>query len=136
MRLSWVVCTLTICLTGCALFSGHESKPEPEKPPKPERQERLTGQVETFTGRVVLLTSGYRLKISDTDVVRLTRAHKESEFANEEINLRKYYEKTLAVHGRRAGDWIWAADVVGQWNRPGESRGPNVMAPPAGEEGQ
>jgi hypothetical protein len=134
MRLTWVVCGLAVSLAGCSLFSHHEAKPEAEKPPKPEKQERLSGTVETFSGRVVLLTSGYRLRISDKEVVRLTRAHKASEFVNEEINLRKYFEKTLAVRGRREGDWVWGADIVGQWNRPGESRGANLLAPPSGEE--
>jgi hypothetical protein len=52
--------------------------------------------------------------------------------ATEEITLKKYYEKTLAVQGRREGEWIWSAEIVGQWLHPGEARGSNLNAPDAG----
>lgn len=133
MKGIWAFLVLGICLTGCSLIPHHEDKPQAEKPPP---EPRLNNTVETVTGKVVLVTEGYRLRIGDKDLVRLTRAHRASEFQNEEINLRKYYEKTLAVRGRREGEWIWAADIVGQWLRPGESPGPNVLAPPVGEEGR
>lgn len=81
----------------------------------------------------MLATPGYRLKLSESEEhIRLTRAKKRSEFAAEEIHLKKYYEKTLAVRGKREGEWIWAADVVGQWLRPGDTRGSNLTAPDVG----
>ena len=64
-------------------------------------------------------------------VYRLTRAKRSSEFVAEQINLRKYYEKTIVIRGKREADWIWSAEIVGQWNKPGESRGANLLAPPA-----
>jgi hypothetical protein len=87
---------------------------------------------ETFTGKVILAEAGYRLRLADEpeSLLRLTRARKSSEFAAEQINLMKYYEKTIAVRGKRQDDWIWAADIVGQWLRPGEARGSNLLAPP------
>ena len=115
-----IIALAVLCLGGCA----HGEK-EPPTPPA-----KLQGQSETFTGRVVLAPNGYRLKLTDSEEhVRLTRATERSELMNEEIKLRKYYEKTLAVRGKREGEWIWAASVVGQWLRPGESSGPNVTAP-------
>jgi hypothetical protein len=117
----WCAAALVlICLSGCA----HGKKESPAPPAK------LQGQSETFTGKVVLAPEGYRLKLTDSDEhVRLTRATERSELVKEEIKLRKYYEKTLAVRGKREGEWIWAASVVGQWLRPGEASGPNVTAP-------
>jgi hypothetical protein len=94
---------------------------------------KLEGQTETFSGKVVLVAPGYRLKLSESEeLVRLTRAKKRSEMATEEITLKKYYEKTLAVQGRREGEWIWSAEIVGQWLHPGEARGSNLNAPDAG----
>ncbi len=106
--------------------------PKGQGPVASEKPEKLVGSPETFTGKVVLAAEGYRLKMLDEseNALRLTRAKKRSEFAAEEIHLKKYYEKTLAVHGSREGEWIWDADIVGQWLQPGESRGPNVLAPP------
>lgn len=118
--LPFVAALVLICLGGCA----HGKKESPAPPA------RLQGQSETFTGRVVLAPNGYRLKLTDSEEhVRLTRATERSELVKEEIKLRKYYDKTLAVRGRREGEWIWAASVVGQWLRPGEPSGPNVDAP-------
>jgi len=98
----------------------------PEKPsPKLERK------TEVFTGKVVLVDGAYRLRLlKDPDMLlRLTRARKESEFAKEQINLRKYYEKTISVNGTLYGEWIFGADVVGQWTPPGGDTGPNMSAP-------
>jgi hypothetical protein len=115
-----------ICLEGCA-HGAKQAAPAPAQPSK------LQGQSERFTGRVVLVTAGYRLKLTESEeLVRLTRAKKRSELATEEINLKKYYEKTLAFRGRREGEWIWGAEVLGQWLRPGEQRGSNLTAPDVG----
>lgn len=93
----------------------------------------LHGEKQTFTGKIVLAGDGYRLRLNDSDdSLRLTRAKRATEFAHEEIDLRKYYEKTLAVRGTRQNEWIWDAEIVGQWNKPGESTGPNLLAPPSG----
>src|SRR4051812_45250804 len=97
-----------ICLEGCA----HGAK---QAAPAPAATTKLQGQNERFTGRVVLVTAGYRIKLTDSEeLVRLTRAKKRSELAKEEIILKKYYEKTLAVRGRRDGEWLWSAEVLGQ----------------------
>lgn len=96
-------------------------------PPSP----KLHTETQTFTGKVVLVTEGYRLRLSDSGkIVRVTRAKRETEFAAKEINLRKYYEKNLAVSGSRGGDWLWGAEIVGQFVQPGEATGPNLLAPP------
>jgi hypothetical protein len=88
-----------------------------------------------FTGKVVLVAEGYRLRLLDSEeTVRLTRAKRSTEFEHEELNLRKYYEKTLVVRGTKQDEWIWAAEVVGQWLRPGEHRGSNMLAPPVNEQ--
>jgi hypothetical protein len=91
-----------------------------------------TAPTERFTGKVVLVGAGYRLRLLDEpeSLLRLTRAKRNSEFVAEQINLMKYYEKTIVVQGKRRDDWIWAAEIVGQWLRPGESRGSNLLAPP------
>jgi hypothetical protein len=82
---------------------------------------RLQKKTQTFTGKVVLVDGAYRFALSDDPktLLRLTRARRGSEFAAEQIGLRKYYEKTLSVVGTRQDDWIWGADVVGQWTPPG-----------------
>ena len=94
---------------------------------------KLERKTEVFTGQVVLVDGAYRLKLlKDPDtLLRLTRARKESEFAKEQINLRKYYEKTISVNGTLYGEWIFGADVVGQWTPAGGDTGPNMNAPKA-----
>jgi hypothetical protein len=118
-------------LVGITLVAvlGCSHGPKEAAPPPPAK---LGGATETVTGKVVLVAEGYRLKLTDEseDLLRLTRAKKSSELAAEEINLRKYYEKTLVVRGRRQDEWIWAAEITGQWLRPGERRGSNLTAPP------
>ena len=121
-----------LCLAGCSLWHRHSSASQPTAP-VPAATPEPKAQTERFTGKVVLAEAGYRLQLLDDEsgaLLKLTRAKRHSEFAAEQINLRKYYEKTIVVRGRREGDWIWAADIVGQWNKPGESRGPNTLAPP------
>jgi hypothetical protein len=91
----------------------------------------LEKHVETFTGKVVLDDGAYRfetLKEPGT-LLRLTRARRESEFESGQILLRKYYEKTITVNGTRKEDWIWGADITGQYVPPGGPTGPNMNAP-------
>jgi len=91
----------------------------------------LEKHTEVFTGKVVLDDGAYRfapLNESGT-LLRLTRARKESEFESEQILLRKYYEKTITVNGTRKDDWIWGADITGQYVPPGGPTGPNMNAP-------
>jgi len=91
----------------------------------------LEKHVETFTGKVVLDDGAYRfepLKESGT-LLRLTKARRENEFESDQILLRKYYEKTITVNGTRKDDWIWGADIIGQYVPPGGPTGANMNAP-------
>lgn len=91
---------------------------------------KLEKKTEVFTGKVVLIDGAYRLRLlKDDSILRLTRARSESEFAKQQILLRKYYEKTISVNGTLYGDWIFGADIVGQWTPPGGDTGPNMSAP-------
>ena len=105
---------------------------QPSGPPQKESA-KIERKTEVFTGQVVMVDGAYRLKLlKDPDtLLRLTRARRESEFANQQINLRKYYEKTISVNGTLYGEWIFGADVVGQWTPPGGDTGPNMNAPKA-----
>ena len=111
-------------LTGCFMLE------QPSGPPQKESA-KLERKTEIFTGKVVMDDGAYRLSLlKDPDtLLRLTRARRESEFAKEQINLRKYYEKTISVNGTLSGEWIYGADVVGQWTPPGGDTGPNMNAP-------
>jgi hypothetical protein len=115
-------------LSGCAI--GKKMLEQPGGPPQKESA-KLERKTEVFTGKVVLVDGAYRLRLlKDQDtLLRLTRARRESEFAKEQINLRKYYEKTISVNGTLQDDWIFGADVVGQWTPPGGDTGPNMQAP-------
>jgi len=100
---------------------------------KPVSSAQLEKKTEVFTGKVVIIDGAYRfqlLKDPDT-ILRLTRARRESEFASGAINLRKYYEKTISVNGTLHDEWIFGADIVGQWTPPGGETGPNMNAPKA-----
>ena len=103
---------------------------QPSGPPQKESA-KLERKTEVFTGKVVLVDGAYRfslLKDPDT-LLRFTRARKESEFARQQINLRKYYEKTISVNGTLYDGWIFGADIVGQWTPLGGDTGPNMNAP-------
>jgi hypothetical protein len=115
-------------LSGCAL--GKKMMEQPSGPPQKESA-KLERKTEVFTGKVVLADGAYRLSLlKDPDtLLRLTRARRESEFAKEQINLRKYYEKTISVNGTLYDEWIFGADIVGQWTPPGGDTGPNMSAP-------
>jgi hypothetical protein len=129
----FVALAMSLGFAGCTLLNPFEPLPASKRTSSGPTSPVLHGEKETFTGKVVLATEGYRLKLSDSEEsVRLTRAKRASEFAKDEVGLRKYYEKTLAVRGKREGEWLWDAEIVGQWNKPGESQGPNFLAPPAG----
>jgi hypothetical protein len=114
-------------LTGCKFMleqpSGPYQKPKLSAPLEKNRQ--------TFTGKVVLDDGAYRLQLLDESgtLLRLTRARRESGFEKEQILLRKYYEKTITVLGTRQDDWIWGADITGQYVPPGGPTGPNMNAP-------
>ncbi len=105
---------------------------QPSGPPQKESA-KLEKKTEVFTGKVVMIDGAYRLKLlKDPDLIlRLTRARRENEFAEQQINLRKYYEKVISVNGTLRDDWIFGADVVGQWTPPGGDTGPNMSAPKA-----
>ena len=117
-----------LALSGCAV--GRKMLEQPSGPPQKESA-KLERKTEVFTGKVVMDNGAYRLSLlKDPDtLLRLTRARRESEFAKQQINLRKYYEKTISVNGTLYGEWIFGADVVGQWTPPGGDTGPNMNAP-------
>jgi hypothetical protein len=117
-------------LSGCAL--GRKMLEQPSGPPQ-QPTAKLERKTEVFTGKVVMVDGAYRLQLlKDPDMVlRLTRARRENEFAQQQINLRKYYEKTISVNGTLHDEWIFGADIVGQWTPPGGDTGPNMSAPKA-----
>jgi hypothetical protein len=117
-------------LSGCAF--GKKMLEQPSGPPQ-KPTAKLERKTEVFTGKVVMIDGAYRLRLlKDPDMVlRLTRARREGEFAQQQINLRKYYEKTISVNGTLYDDWIFGADIVGQWTPPGGDTGPNMSAPKA-----
>jgi hypothetical protein len=120
--------TSLFALSGCAL--GKKMLEQPSGPPQKESA-KLERKTEVFTGKVVLVDGAYRLNLlKDPDtLLRLTRARRESEFAKQQINLRKYYEKTISVNGTLYDKWIFGADIIGQWTPPGGDTGPNMNAP-------
>src|SRR6266851_3878304 len=117
-----------LALSGCAV--GRKMLEQPSGPyQKPTA--KLERKTEVFTGKVVMIDGAYRFQLlKDPDVIlRLTRARRENEFEKQQINLRKYYEKTISVNGTLQDEWIFGADIVGQWTPPGGQTGPNMNAP-------
>lgn len=114
-----------ILLSGCTWLMEQPSGQAPEKTP------RLHAEQESFMGKVVFVDGAYRFALlkEPNTLLRLTRGERESEFESYQIKLKKYFEKTLSVVGKRKDDWIWDAAVVGQWVPPGGSNGPNMNAP-------
>lgn len=106
---------------------------EPNERGEPKSTALLEKHTEVFMGKVVLDDGAYRLALSKdpSTLLRLTRARRESEFEADQINLRKYYEKVITVNGTRKDEWIWAADITGQFVPPGGPTGPNMSAPKA-----
>lgn len=127
-----------LSLTGCQVMHVMMEQPGDRAKrlgvdQKTQSSALLQKKTEVFTGKVVMVDGAYRfqlLKDPDT-ILRLTRARRESEFAAEAINLRKYYEKTISVNGTLHDEWIFGADIVGQWTPPGGETGPNMNAPKA-----
>src|SRR5438477_11388958 len=105
-------------LSGCAL--GKKMLEQPSGP-RQKQSAKLERKTDVFTGKVVLVDGAYRLSlVKDPDtLLRLTRARRETEFAQQQINLRKYYEKTISVNVNLQDDWILVADIVGQWSTTG-----------------
>ena len=132
-----------LLLTGCQLGRVMMEQPsdranrlkvnEPNERGQPKSTALLEKHTEVFTGKVVLDDGAYRLALSKDPrtLLRLTRARRESEFEADQINLRKYYEKVITVNGTRKDEWIWAADITGQFVPPGGQTGPNMSAPKA-----
>jgi hypothetical protein len=120
-------CAALLLLSGCSFFAGMGDSP----PPQPAK-EKVTGKFEEFTGQVIKTDEGYRFSPADApgSLQRLTRASDSSRFADDELPMRKYFGKTLVVHGIVTGKgWIAHAQVVGQWLHPGETRGPTLTGP-------
>jgi hypothetical protein len=110
--------------------NGRESSTrEATEPSRPKSSAKLEKHVEVFTGTVVLDDGAYRLQLDDGTLMRLTRGRRETEFESGQILLRKYYEKKITVNGTRQDDWIWGADITGQYVPPGAPTGPNMNAP-------
>jgi hypothetical protein len=116
-----IVALSLVCLAGCSsFFAGISDKPE--RPTKPQ------GPLVTLTGEVIRTEDGYRFKpLKETEALHLTKAAVRKEAAAEEMNLRKYFGKTLVIRGLREDDWIFRAEVMGQWLRPGEKRGSTLL---------
>src|ERR1700730_2298854 len=117
-----IVALSVICLAGCSFFAGIT-----EKPPKSEKPE---GPLVTLTGQVIRTEDGYRFKpLKETEGLRLTKANQKRNAVSEEIIMRKYFGKTLVVRGQREEGWIYGAQIMGQWLRPGEKRGSTLLGP-------
>ena len=132
-----LVCAF-LFLNGCSFLLeqpyDREKRTKAEHPneqAKPKSPELLEGNSETFTGKVVLDNGGYRFEPLNEPgtLLKLTRARRETEFESGQILLRKYYEKMITVKGMRKDDWIWHADITGQYVPPGAPTGPNMNAP-------
>jgi hypothetical protein len=125
----------TLFLTGCQI--GRTMMEQPGDRAKRLHVEEkkssalLEKHTEVFTGKVVLDDGAYRLELvkEPGSRLKLTRARRESEFQSDQILLRKYYEKTITVNGTRQDDWIWGADITGQYVPPGGQTGANMNAP-------
>lgn len=93
---------------------------------------RVTGQFETFTGNITKTDEGYRFSPDDAPetLQRLTRADERANFEDDELHMRKYYGKQIVIRGVVAGNgWIARVQVIGQYVRSGESRGPTLTGP-------
>jgi hypothetical protein len=92
---------------------------------------RTPRKIETFTGEVIKVAEGYRFKPANdpNNLQRFTRAKKSGNYVYEELNLRKYFGKTLVVSGESVPGWLLEVNVVGQWLRPGEPRGSTLTGP-------
>jgi hypothetical protein len=120
-------CAALLLHSGCSFFAGMGDSP----PPQPATAPDLPGEKGKFTGLVVKVDEGYRFQRSDdpSNLQQLTKAKKSKDFKDEEIQLRKYFGKTLAVQGESREGWIAGAEVLGQWLHPGEIRGSTLTGP-------
>jgi hypothetical protein len=111
-----------VCLSACHLGEPRPSAAEAAK---------VSSSFEKFTGQVVKRSGEYRFQPLDhpEKIQRLSRSKNPTQFAADEIHLRKYYGKTIVVQGFDAGDWIAKAEVIGQWLHPGEPRGSTLTGP-------
>jgi len=104
---------------------------QPNEQGQPKSAALLEKHTEVFTGKVVLEDGAYRFEPLNEPgtLLKLTRARRETEFEADQILLRKYYEKTITLNGTRKEEWIWGADITGQYIPPGGPTGPNMNAP-------
>jgi hypothetical protein len=127
--------TTLLFLNGCEfgrmMMEQPSSRAERLKVDEKKSSALIEKHIEVFTGKVVLDNGAYRLQLLNEpgSLLKLTRARRESEFEAEQILLRKYYEKTITVNGTRKDDWIFGADITGQYVPPGGPTGPNMNAP-------
>jgi hypothetical protein len=112
---------LNLLVLGACSHGPRQASPPPE----------ARGPIENFTGVVVKVDEGYRFKPLNQpeNLQRFTHAKGGTDLQADEINLRKYFGKTLVVKGDSRHGWLLRAVVVGQWNRPGETRGPTLTGP-------
>jgi hypothetical protein len=110
----------------CACSHGPKQSSEPAASVKEE-----SGPIETYTGTVVKTDEGYRFKPEKDpeNLQRFTRSKRGANLASDEIDLRKYFGKTLVVKGDYRHGWLLRATVLGQWLRPGEPRGATLLGP-------
>jgi hypothetical protein len=116
-----------LCLFACSHGGNQQAEEQ-----KPAVAPDVTGRPEKFTGEIVKRNGEYRFKVLGEDpekILRLSRTRTPKDFVEEEIHLRKYYGKTIVVQGIMAEDWIAKADIIGQWLRPGETRGSTLTGP-------
>src|SRR5438105_2430588 len=90
-----------ICLSACSHFTQWAFA-------QSERTASGPPQIETFTGEIVKVEGAYRFKSlqEPENLLRLTHAKKGNSPESEEVNLRKYFGKTLTVRGEVENDWI------------------------------
>jgi hypothetical protein len=114
-------------LAALSLSACHLGEPRPSS----AEAAKVSSTFEKFTGQVVKRSGEYYFQPLDhpEKIQRLSRSKNPTQFASDEIHLRKYYGKTLVVRGFDAGDWIAKAEVIGQWLRPGEPRGSTLIGP-------
>ncbi len=112
-----------LCLFACSHGANHNASAAAAV--------KARRQIDSFTGQIVKVEEGYRFKsLNDQEnLQRITRAKRGNNYETEEINLRKYFGKTLVIRGDSDDGWILEAVVLGQWLRPGEQRGSTLTGP-------
>ena len=109
-------------LSACSGFSQWAFALQP-------RPSEVSLQIETLTGEVVKVDAGYRVKPEKEPekLLRLTKGRRGGNPEADESQLRKYFSKTLTIRGERVDDWIFEAQILGQWMRPGDKRGSTLL---------